>query len=75
MRRIKFADVREVILNGEIIEQVLNDYPNPSIVILGYTNNQPLHIVIGVDNDKLWLITAYSPAINLWEDDRKTRKE
>ena len=31
-RNIKFVDVRTVILNGTIIEQDLNDMPNPNIV-------------------------------------------
>ncbi len=74
-RRIKLSDIKNAILNGEIIEQVLDDYPNPSVLILGYTNDTPLHIAIGVDDDKLWLITAYYPTLNIWEADYKTRKD
>jgi hypothetical protein len=75
-RSIKYADVRSAVMNGEIIEQCLDDVPNPSIIILGQNlEGKPLHVVVGVDDDKLWLITAYYPAPDMWETDCKTRKE
>ena len=74
-RDFKYSDVRNAIITGEIIEQCLDDYPNPSILILGYTRaKKPLHIAVGVDDDKLWLITAYFPTVDLWEADYKSRK-
>ena len=48
-RCIKYADVRSAMANGEIIEQSLDDLPNPSVLILGYCrDNKPLHIAVGV---------------------------
>ena len=74
-RNIKYADVRMAILNGEIIEQDLNDVPNPSVLILGYVREgKALHVAVGVDDVSLVLITVYFPALTLWEDDFKTRK-
>ena len=74
-RGIKYADVKSAIVCGEIIDQQLNDSPNPSVLILGYCrNNKPIHIAVGVDDDKLWLITAYFPTHEMWETDYKTRK-
>jgi hypothetical protein len=75
VRNIKYSDIKNAIINGEIIEQILDDYPNPSILILGHCpSNKPLHIAIGVDDDKLWLITAYFPSLDMWEEDYRTRK-
>ena len=75
-RGIKYADVRNAIIDGEIIEQVLNDVPNPSVLIFGFCcDGKPLHVAVGVDDDKLWLITAYFPTPEMWETDLKTRKE
>ena len=74
-RNISFTDVRPAIQNGEIIEQDLKDIPNPSVLILGYArDNKPIHVVVGVDDNKLILITAYFPNPILWETDYKTRK-
>jgi hypothetical protein len=74
-RSIKFADVKYAILFGEIIEQCLDDQPLPSILILGYTNDgKPLHVVASVDDDLIFLVTAYLPSVDIWEADYKTRK-
>ena len=74
-RTIKYADVKSAISDGEIIEQCLEDLPNPSILILGRCRDgKPLHVAVGVDDDKLWLITAYIPSLDIWEADYKTRK-
>jgi len=75
-RCIKYADVRDAILSGEIIEQVLDDYPNPNVLILGETlDGELLHVAVGVDDDRLWLLTAYRPNLDIWETDYRTRKE
>ncbi|MCL2366577.1 MAG: DUF4258 domain-containing protein [Oscillospiraceae bacterium] len=65
------------ITNGEIIEQYRDDYPYPSCLILGATvsNKQHLHVVCGVSNGRLWIITTYYPDLGKWEADYKTRKE
>lgn len=68
-RNIKITDVKEAILSGKIIEEYPDDYPHPSCLILGITlNKQFLHIVCGIDKNLLWLITAYKPSINEWDE-------
>ena len=75
-RGISMADVVSAILNGEIIEYYPDDYPYPSCLILGLTvNNKHLHVVCGSNNEELWLITAYYPDPNIWQDNFRVRKE
>lgn len=75
-RGIKYNDVKKCIITGEIIEQYPDDYPHPSCLITGVTiSGKPLHVVVGTDNEYLWIITAYYPDIEKWDDDFKTRKE
>ena len=74
IRDIKLVDIKTAIQSGEIIEQYPDDYPHPSCLILGYSENKPLHVVIGNSGDVLWLITAYVPDSEKWDDDYKTRK-
>ena len=74
-RNIKRADVIECIQNGEIIEQYPNDYPYPSCLIFAIlTNGKPFHAVIGIGDGNLFIITAYYPTLDKWENDYKTRK-
>jgi len=74
-RGIKISDVKHVLLSGEIIEQCLDDQPLPSVLILGYTiDNTPLHVAVSVDDDLIFLVTAYFPSDDIWDIDNKTRK-
>lgn len=74
-RGITLADVRNVLLHGEIIEQYPNDYPFPSCLEMGASmHGKALHVCCGVGDNKIWLITAYYPTESEWESDLKTRK-
>ena len=75
-RGIFLSDVMACIMSGEIIEQYPDDYPYPSCLILGLSlDDKFLHVVIGHHETELFLITAYFPSSDKWEDDFKTRKE
>ena len=74
-RGIFQASVVQAIRSGEIIEQYPNDYPYPSCLLLGTTAaGEALHIVCGIGEGEVWLITAYHPDPDEWESDLKTRR-
>ncbi len=74
-RNITIDDTLHGILNGEIIEEYPTDYPYPSCLILGMAlNDFYIHVVCGIDNNELWLITAYKPTLSKWADGYKVRK-
>ena len=74
-RNIKRADVINCIQNGEIIEQYPDAYPHPACLIFSVlTDNKPIHVVAGIGNDNLFIITVYYPTLDKWESDYKTRK-
>jgi len=73
-RGIRFSDVEQALQTGEIIEQSLDAKPLPSILIFGYNNSIPIHVVVSVDDDFIFLVTAYYPSAEIWEPDYKTRK-
>lgn len=76
LRSISQDDVVQTILSGEIIEQYPEDYPYPSCLILGSTSaGEKIHVVCGRGKEDLWMITAYTPDPDEWEDDLKTRKK
>lgn len=63
------TEVYEAILNGEIIEEYMNDKPYPSILVLGHTLlKRPLHIVCAYDKieNTVIIVTVYQPNPNLW---------
>ena len=74
-RGLSSEDIEKVILSGEIIENYTDDYPFPSCLVLGIMrNNRALHVVCAIGDDKLWVITAYEPGLNEWEDGFKIRR-
>lgn len=75
-RNISQNDIQHALLSGEIIEEYENDYPYPSCLVFGINlNNEYLHVVCGLNELELWIITAYYPDNIKWKDDFKTRKE
>jgi hypothetical protein len=74
-RRIEIRELEEAILAGEIIERYPTDPRGPSCLILGYTRrDRPLHVVCGIIEEDLLVITAYEPSLEEWEPDWKTRR-
>jgi hypothetical protein len=75
-RDILISDVKYAINNGNIIEYYYDDYPYPSCLILGIdVQGKILHIVCGVSEELVHMITAYYPNESKWESDMKTRRE
>lgn len=75
-RGIHMDDIVAAISNGEIIKEYADDKPLSSCLILGKSmEDKPLHLVISRDEEFIYLITAYFPSSEQWEDDFKTRKE
>lgn len=75
-RGIEPSDIKNCIATGRIIEDYPDDYPYPSCLVLGSAvNRKMLHVVIGVGEGYLWLITAYYPDPLKWNDDFSIRKE
>lgn len=76
-RSISRDNVKQVLLEGELIEEYSDDYPLPSGLFLGFIEGKPLHAVAAVDKeaDLCYIITAYIPNSNHFESDFKTRKK
>lgn len=75
-RGIEPSDIRNCIKTGAIIEQYPDDYPHPSCLVFGNSlQGRALHTVVGVSSGFLWLVTAYHPTPDKWENDNMTRKE
>ena len=73
-RNIKIREVREAINNGSIIEEYIDDKPLPTYLIYGETANlRPIHVVVGVDEEVIAIITVYEPDPTKWIDFTKRR--
>jgi len=69
-RHIRLEDIKYAIAKGEIIEQYPTDYPFPSCLI----NAEKIHIVCSIGEGHLYIITAYRPSQEQWEEGGRKRK-
>lgn len=74
MRNISTDDLLSAITAGEIIESYPDDEPCPSLLMLGFIRDHAYHVVFGVCDDHLRVITAYMPDDEHWIDTRTGRK-
>ena len=72
---ISISDLETVVSCGEILEDYANDPRGPSCLILGYSQNRPIHIVCGYATIKwIRIITVYIPKFPKWADERTRAK-
>ena len=58
------------------IENYPDDFPNPSALIFGHDLDEKIiHVVCGIDENFLYLITAYVPTTKKFLNDLKTRRQ
>lgn len=76
LRIIRVDEIRQAILNGEIIEDYPEDKYGPSCLIFGFTeNNRPIHIHCSYPSRIIIkIITIYEPSRNEWIDFRIRRR-
>jgi hypothetical protein len=74
-RGITVADVRDVLENGELIEEYKADSP-PRYLMLGWSGKRPIHVV-GEDDavaGETIVVTAYEPDIKRWKASFRERR-
>ena len=69
-------DVRGALETAETITDYPDDLPYPSRLVLGWSGDTPLHVVVATDTTdrKLIIITVYVPNADEWGSDLRTRR-
>lgn len=71
-------DVAEhVIREGGMIASYPDDTPFPSMLVLGFDEGGPVHVLVARDATTrlCHVVTAYRPDPHVWNDDFKTRRQ
>jgi len=68
--KLTFAQVKEALLSGEILEQYPDTGRGESCLVVGFAEKTPIHVVCGWLGEKAVLITVYIPRppkfVNPW---------
>lgn len=76
-RRISEENVRQVLQQGEMIEDYSEEMPHPGGLLSGKIGKRSLHVVVAEnrpDNERI-IITAYEPDPSQWQPGSKDRKK
>ena len=73
-RKIRDADLRSVILNGEIIEQTPEAKPFPKCLVMGFVRGEPLYVSCAFDGSYVYIITTHWFHPEKWIDPRTRRR-
>ena len=76
-RGLAQGDIIEVLMEGEEIEDYPDDTPYSSALFFAKVLDSPLHVVAAFDDENDWayIITAYVPDREHFEEDNKTRRK
>ena len=74
-RIFSIKDIRQVLLSGSILETHSHPLRCHAFLVLGYIENQAIHVACTKDRDEnLVILYAYHPSLPTWKDE-KTRAE
>lgn len=75
-RAVSPALVLRIISEGEVIASYPDDLPFPSVLLLGFDAQRPLHLVFARDpkSGLCFVVTVYLPDPDAWSADFKTRR-
>ncbi len=76
-RGISRKQVKEVLMQGEKIASYQDDNPFPSLLLDGRLEDDALHVIVAFDvaESYCYVITAYRPDLEHFENDLKTRRK
>ena len=69
--------VIRIIREGEAIASYPDDLPFPSVLLLGFEREEPIHVVVAKDAKAgtCFVVTVYRPAPEMWTHDFKTPRK
>lgn len=75
-RMISAAEVRQVVLQGEVIEDYPEDARGHSCLLVGETApDRFVHVVCSPKEEYLAIVTAYIPDAAEWDEPRRQRRK
>lgn len=68
-------EIRQVVFEGEIIEDYPEDKRGHSCLMFTYASvGRPVHVICSPKEEYLGITTAYIPTLDKWENDFRTRR-
>jgi len=78
IEELRKLQVEDALKNCVLVEDYhLVGRPLPDCLVLGFTNEKPVHVVVALDEDfdRILIVTVYRPSAERWKDGWKKRKK
>lgn len=72
-RGVSTEDLISLIISGEIIESYPEDFPYPSVLMLGYLSGVAFHVVVAKGMNLVKVVTVYMADEEIWLNHRTRR--
>lgn len=73
--QITVEEIEKVLSKGDIIEKYPNDPRGKSCLVAGIGSKKPLHVVCGIRESRLLIVTVYRPKLPVWINYKTRVKE
>jgi len=73
--QITIAEIEQALFEGDILEKYPKDERGESCLLAAKVENKPLHIVCGMRNNRLLIVTVYRPKLPIWKSYKERTKE
>jgi hypothetical protein len=69
-------EIKDILQQGETIEEYPDDIPFPSRLVLGWSGQRPIHVVVAdsQESGEKIIVTVYEPSPDQWDTEFKRRK-
>jgi len=72
---ITVKEIEQTLLRGDIIETYPGDPRGESCLVAFESQDKPLHVICGIRNGRLLIVTVYRPKLPVWTDYKTRAKE
>jgi hypothetical protein len=75
LRKITHADLKLVVVNGDVVEQHPDNLPDPKALFMAYVGGEPLYVSCAFDGNCAYIVTVHRYDPDKWVDPWTRRKE
>ena len=68
LRRITHRDLKQVIANGDVVEEYPENRPDPKILFMAHIHGEPLYVSCAFDGECAYIITVHHYDPQKWVD-------
>jgi uncharacterized protein DUF4258 len=75
LRKITHADLKYVVATGDVVEEHLENQPDPKVLFMAHVQGEPLYVSCAFDGSRVYIVTVHRYDAAKWHDPWTRRRE